>query len=93
MEARTFTFGKYKGEAVVDVIYRDPEYVRWAAANIDFFELTGEEFMRLSEAFYNKRQQAPQEGPSPAPEYPEATNTDPVTLEDFEAYDRSFDEL
>lgn len=100
---RVFTFGKYKDEPVATVIERDPDYVLWAARNIDFFELTGEEFMRLSGAIYerNHRQQPEPEKAGewspkfdleeyfePLPDYGE-----PVDPEDLEAYDRSFDEL
>lgn len=34
------TFGKYKGDLIDDVIIKDPNYIRWAKDNIDFFILS-----------------------------------------------------
>ena len=82
MDRRTFTFGKYKGEAVVSVIEKDPDYVLWAVRNIDFFDLQGEEYLRLSGAFYEKRQRMEKEIP---------VDTNAPTLEEMEEYDRLFD--
>ena len=102
MADRVFTFGKYKGERVLDVIQRDPEYVVWAVRNTGFFQLEGEEFLRLSGALYERqhRQAAQPEEPGewcskfdlkeyyePVPDYGN------VTPEELEAYDRSFDQI
>lgn len=102
MADRVFTFGKYKGERVLDVIQRDPEYVVWAVRNTGFFQLEGEEFLRLNGALYERqhRQAAQPEEPGdwslkvdmqeyfePVPDYGD------VTPEELEAYDRSFDQI
>ena len=46
---RTFTFGKYKGSLVSDVIRKDPGYVKWCEANIYWFSLTEDEQQILLE--------------------------------------------
>jgi hypothetical protein len=46
---RTFTFGKYKGRRVRDIISVDPEYVSWASWNVEWFELDAEEISLLHE--------------------------------------------
>jgi len=33
------TFGKYKGEVLIDVINKDPQYIIWCAGNIEGFYL------------------------------------------------------
>ena len=43
-----FTFGKYKGEKVMDIIKNNPEYVRWCGQNVAWFELTVEQAKELS---------------------------------------------
>lgn len=43
-----FTFGKYKGMFVNDVIRIDPEYVRWAEKNISFFKLSRDQQKRIN---------------------------------------------
>lgn len=43
-----FTFGKYKGEKVMDIIKDNPEYVRWCGQNVAWFELTVEQAKELS---------------------------------------------
>lgn len=30
-----FHFGQYKGEAVQDVVYKDPQYIRWVADEVE----------------------------------------------------------
>jgi hypothetical protein len=35
----TFTFGKYKGSKVDDIIWFDPLYVQWCVDNVKWFEL------------------------------------------------------
>lgn len=34
-----FSFGKYKGEFVADVVMEDPNYIEWVMENIDNEEL------------------------------------------------------
>jgi len=43
-----FTFGKYKGEKVMDIIKDNPEYVHWCGQNVAWFELTVEQAKELS---------------------------------------------
>lgn len=43
-----FTFGKYKGEKIMDIIKDNPEYVRWCGQNVAWFELTVEQAKELS---------------------------------------------
>lgn len=43
-----FTFGKYKGEKVMDIIETNPEYVLWCGRTIEWFELTVEQAKELS---------------------------------------------
>lgn len=90
MAGRVFTFGKYKGERVDIVIEKDPDYVIWADRNIDFFSISGEEFVRLSGALYERAQRS---GPQPAPDDEQLPDFGCATIEDLEAYDKSFDEL
>lgn len=40
---RVFTFGKYKGEYVLDVIRAHPTYIDWVLQNVKWFKLTKEE--------------------------------------------------
>ena len=44
-----FTFGRYKGEDVMDVIRENPRYVRWASKNVSFFVLTDEQRKELDD--------------------------------------------
>lgn len=37
-----FTFGKYKGEKVKDIMEQDDQYVRWCIDSVHFFELSEE---------------------------------------------------
>ncbi len=32
-------FGKHKGKAVKDIVYKYPKYIEWAVGAIEFFEL------------------------------------------------------
>jgi hypothetical protein len=43
-----FTFGKYKGYRVDDVIEINPKYVRWAEENVSGFSLTKEQKERIT---------------------------------------------
>lgn len=36
---KTFTFGKYKGRSVIDVLNENPAYVEWCINNIKWFSL------------------------------------------------------
>lgn len=38
-----FTFGKYKGYSVDEVISSNPKYVLWARKNVSYFSLTNEQ--------------------------------------------------
>jgi uncharacterized protein (DUF3820 family) len=53
--ARIFTFGKYKGLKVTDLIDSNPEYVKWASKNVPYFKLTNEEFKKLYNNDSNKK--------------------------------------
>ena len=44
-----FTFGKYKGEYVDNIIDTNPDYVRWCLANVSYFTLDEEQQKRLRE--------------------------------------------
>ncbi len=35
----TFTFGRYKGMRVQDVLEEDPDYILWVGKSIDYFPL------------------------------------------------------
>lgn len=39
MREDKFTFGKHKGKFVSDVIESDPNYVKWALDNVEWFDL------------------------------------------------------
>lgn len=43
-----FTFGKYKGYRVDDVIEFNPKYVRWVEENVSGFSLTKEQKERMT---------------------------------------------
>ena len=43
-----FTFGKYKGKNIMDIIKNDPKYVHWCVRNVEWFELTVEQCHELS---------------------------------------------
>lgn len=38
-----FTFGKYKGEKIDEIIEVNPKYVLWAERNVSYFSLTPEQ--------------------------------------------------
>ena len=38
----TFPFGKHKYESVTEVLEEDPNYILWAADNVDWFNPTNE---------------------------------------------------
>lgn len=40
---RKFTFGKYKGQLIVEVIRMNPNYIDWCKENIPYFTLTDNE--------------------------------------------------
>ena len=42
-----FTFGKYKGELVQDVINKDACYVEWCINNVDGFVMSKEDDARI----------------------------------------------
>lgn len=37
-----FTFGKYKGRLVSDIIKENPKYVLWACQNVKFFKINAD---------------------------------------------------
>lgn len=43
LTSRIFSFGKYKGMSIIDIIEIDPEYINWALHKIEGFYLTEEE--------------------------------------------------
>lgn len=49
-----FTFGKYKGRLIKEVIEQDPSYVVWAADNVKGFNLSPQ---MLKKARDNKQEQ------------------------------------
>lgn len=44
LETYVFTFGKYIGEHILDVIDENPNYVLWCHNNVDWFKLTDDGF-------------------------------------------------
>lgn len=48
-EGRKFTFGKHKGEFILEIIRKQPWYVEWLLKNVDRFKLSQEELL-----FYNQ---------------------------------------
>ena len=46
---KTFTFGKYKGRSVIDVLNENPAYVEWCIYNIKWFSLDDTEQKMLNE--------------------------------------------
>ena len=46
---KTFTFGKYKGRSVIDVLNENPAYVEWCINNIKWFSLDDTEQKMLNE--------------------------------------------
>lgn len=46
---KTFTFGKYKGRSVIDVLNENPAYVEWCINNIKWFSLDDTEQKLLNE--------------------------------------------
>lgn len=47
--SRKFTFGKYKGELIIEVIRMKPWYIEWLLKRVQWFKLNKEE-----EEFYNQ---------------------------------------
>ena len=45
-----FTFGKFKGKFVSDVIESDPHYVKWASDNVEWFNLDSDLKDKLAKA-------------------------------------------
>ena len=43
----TFTFGKYKGRDVDEIICASPFYVKWCLENVSFFSITDEQKKKL----------------------------------------------
>lgn len=43
----TFTFGKYKGRDVDEIICSSPFYVKWCLENVSFFSITDEQKKKL----------------------------------------------
>lgn len=48
-KGRKFTFGKHKGEFILEVIRKQPWYIEWLFENVDWFKLSQEEL-----DFYNQ---------------------------------------
>ena len=46
---KIFTFGKYKGRSVLDILNEDPAYVEWCVNNIKWFSLDDTEQKMLNE--------------------------------------------
>lgn len=46
---KTFTFGKYKGRSVIEVLNENPAYVEWCINNIKWFSLDDTEQKMLNE--------------------------------------------
>ncbi len=46
---KIFTFGKYKGRSIIDVLNENPFYVEWCVNNIKWFRLDDAEQKRLNE--------------------------------------------
>ena len=46
---RTFTFGKHKGEFILEIIRTQPWYIEWLLENVAWFKLNDEE-----SAYYNQ---------------------------------------
>lgn len=46
---KTFTFGKYKGQEISKIIHTNPNYVKWCAENVSFFNLSVEQGVMLHE--------------------------------------------
>lgn len=53
MTHRKFTFGKFKGEDILDVCYANPSYITWLLNNTDF-KLNDDE-MEVYEEYKKKR--------------------------------------
>ena len=47
MEKTNFTFGKYKGRPIDDILRHDPGYVAWCIDNIEWFKLTEAQYQIL----------------------------------------------
>jgi hypothetical protein len=44
------TFGQYKGSTIEDVIFSDPNYLRWALKKLDWFDMDAEARSALDES-------------------------------------------
>ena len=51
----TFTFGKYKDEPLMTVLYDDPGYLIWCHHNIGWFELSDEMYQYADEISSEER--------------------------------------
>ena len=51
-----FTFGKYKGSKIDDIIWFEPSYVQWCVDNIAWFKLSDKQTKELNH-FLNIRKQ------------------------------------
>jgi len=47
---RLFTFGKYRGKSVIEVMSSDPQYVLWIEENVKFFEIYADEYKYCRDA-------------------------------------------
>lgn len=45
----TFTFGKYKGDTIEDVLEDNYEYIIWCLDNLDWFKVSEEVYEKLTE--------------------------------------------
>lgn len=50
-----FTFGKFKGKSISEVIDTDPHYVEWAVNNVDWFDIDDEQREELEKSLKNAR--------------------------------------
>jgi len=52
----TFNFGKYKGKPYNEVLGLNPHYIYWCHQNVEWFELSENDFTILQEEIYRQNQ-------------------------------------
>lgn len=52
-EDRILTFGKYKGNKIIDIIKENPDYINWCWKNVKYFNLNHKEADILDNMLYN----------------------------------------
>lgn len=47
-EGDVFTFGKYKGRSLIEILVSDPQYILWVSENINYIKFNEETIKRAA---------------------------------------------